>query len=278
MSESDRDSLKYFQETWKQINSGKPHNIPQAEVLRVTHYMEELHQMFREIEETSPWKEALEAMAAIRDFVQAQQELFRQTVHLNHIGWYISPDVIDEFDLAELHALTVKENVYLFEQKIIDEAPIFIPNILNRIGSEFPEREQIMDEILEAFEAGLYSSVVTLCYAQADGICHEVFKVSFYKPNGKGLKVAKKVENIEGFEGFLNQLNNANHEITASKGYLNPNVDISASYNRDHVMHGHSTQFGTLKNAIRAIYLVDFLSYLATEHQPERKEGSRYFR
>lgn len=183
------------------------------------------------------------------------------------LGWYISPDLVSKYSFKEIHYFTKKENLNEFEEKLISESDKHIPLILKNCSVLFPERTPIFEEILKLYQNGFHFSIVNICYSQADGMCNRIWGFGFFdkeKPTYK-LKSKDKFMEIESQMSklFASQLEISQNEITINskdKIFNNENLK-NKSFNRHLVLHGHSINYGTKINAIRAIYLLDFLYY-----------------
>lgn len=112
-----------------------------------------------------------------------------------------------------------------------------------------------------------------LAYTQADGICNDIFGNGFFDTSKDGndfqLTTWNKLKGMEFNHSIsvVEQLEIRNNEISAytKEGrYLDPEVRRT-SFNRHLVLHGHSKEFGTRENALRAICLLDFLHFIITE-------------
>ena len=191
-------------------------------------------------------------------------------------GWYISPKVVNNLSLntiSELKDLTKKSNVDEFEQYIISSFDERQKDIFDYLRLKLQDRMHIIEEIETLYKQNLYTSLITLCYSQADGICNDFWKIGFFdsenKKNGYELKV-KKLKPIKPIfsNSLVNQLKQPKNEITRSSYdsmYLDPNI-VKKSINRHLVIHGHSINFGNKENAMRAILLLEFICHIKEEN------------
>jgi hypothetical protein len=182
-------------------------------------------------------------------------------------GWYISPNLVSEYSFSDLSSFSKKENLEKFEYELIKDADNHINKILTKCINSFPKRESIFNEILKLYNNNCYYSLINICYSQTDGICNETWSFGFFdkENNSYQLKAYKEFSkhNIGLSSFFVEQLGIKKNEITmwSKDDSFKSTIKIENSINRHHIIHGHSLNYGTKKNAIRAIYLLDFLCY-----------------
>ena len=253
------------------------HNDPFKELLKQNPIFQ-LAKQFQRISETLP---------------SLYGEVYGNFTQFSEMGWYLSNRVFDEIATSELARVFREEDRTELEELIVSEAEKMIPEMLENCRNDFPHRAQIFNEIENAFNSGNYYSVVVLAYTQADGICNDIFGNGFFdtekieiqvEANEDGdevssikptftyrLKTWGKVEQMEWNHSIsvIEQLEIRDNEISAfsngkSGKFTNPEFRKS-SFNRHLVLHGHSFEYGTKENAIRAICILDFLHLIITE-------------
>jgi hypothetical protein len=183
------------------------------------------------------------------------------------VGWYISPNLISKYSFSDLSSFFKTDNLKKFESEIIEDADTHITKIIEKCINYFPKRELIFNEILKLYNNDCFYSLINICYSQADGICNETWGFGFFDKENKSYKLKTYKEfskpNIGLSSFFVEQLGIEKNEITmwSKDALFEDNKNVENSFNRHHIMHGHSLNYGTKKNAIRAIYLLDFLCY-----------------
>ncbi len=189
---------------------------------------------------------------------------------LSEQGWYVSPRPFDDISLGKIPYYLKAENAIEFEEIIVAEIEKVLPNLIEDCQNSFPNRADIFDEIHRLYNDGYYRSVVTMCYIQADGISNDIFQVGFFdkdKNDGYKLKTFTALRRMDFNHsiGIIRQLEIPTNEITANSqsAYLQEESKKRSSFNRHLVLHGHSTNYGTKLNAVRAICVLDFLHYLS---------------
>jgi|GEM_PF-4179378 len=205
-----------------------------------------------------------------REMPQKNHTFFSQMKHITALGWFISPHIIRDLSLPEFAELVRERNVRKFEEKVIELANEFIPRILSKCSKQFPVRKKIFTEIQTAFNAKLYSAVISLCYSQADGISNDVRGFGFFDKSRNEdyhlrTYLTLKQKEIGINTGIAEQLGIMSNEMIVHEGddRLQDSIYRQSSFNRHLVVHGHSVEYGSRVNAIRAIYLLDFLSYFS---------------
>jgi hypothetical protein len=183
------------------------------------------------------------------------------------MGWYISPNLTDKFTLSYISEISKLENVTNFENKILENSDFCVLEIINNCKKENPKREPILNEILQLYKNGFYFSLINICYSQVDGICNDVWGIGFFDKFRKS-NILKSYTEFSKYDFGLNsffveQLNIDQNEITMwwKHKYLEDEKNRQNTFNRHHVIHGYSTNYGNKKNAVRAVFLLDFISY-----------------
>ena len=203
-----------------------------------------------------------------QEMPQRNHSFFSNMRYISSLAWYISPHVVRDIPLFDFAELIKEENVLGFQNKIIELADIAIPRILTKCGKQFLERKAIFEEIREAFNKELYSAVISLAYTQIDGISNDTWGFGFFDKDRNQDYQLKSYLNLQSGTigintGIAEQLGITSNEIIVHSGseLFNNDEYKKNSYNRHLVIHGHSVGYGTRINAIRAIYLLDLLSY-----------------
>ncbi len=203
----------------------------------------------------------------LQDFhLKVDSGLLSLTKEMSKRGWYLSPEALNGLEISD-----IIDGISLtrFENKLVEDSTNFLPNLIKTLSDQFPKRKSILCEIERSFRQDMYSSVICLSYTQADGICNEAWGIGCFdkdKNRSYELKVFRKLENMElGFISiFAQQLNiEDKNEITMHSccDELKNEQKRKNSFNRHLILHGHSIGYGTKTNAVRALYLLDFLDY-----------------
>lgn len=228
---------------------------------------------FKKIMEESPYFKMAQNLERItKSLPSLYGEIYDDFSFLSEEGWYLSPRIFDQISFSELHKNFRTKDIVELERLILKEGEKLISEIIKNCISGFENRMDIFIEIQSLFDHGFYRSVVALCYTQADGICNDTWEVGFFdkdKHQDWKLKTYLKFKQL-GLKypsSVMSQLDIQGNEITAnSKGAMfQDNDKKKTSFNRHLILHGHSINYGTKENAIRAICLLDFLHFITQE-------------
>lgn len=268
-----KDTVGYMNQALKDIKlNPNNHGYPTEEVERINSERTEFNRQIRAAEDKAAknYGSFAHITKLLREAVQFvlydQQNISKYSLEINKKGWYLSPNVFDEISIPEFTESNKEKNAIILEKKIIDMADNLIPDALDRCLENFPNRENILNEIYKAYTAKLYSAVVLICYSQADGICYEILNQNLYKidKNKNQLKIANELEQIDsyGLSGLFDQLGNVRNELTMNSfdTYFEDEEITKTTFNRHKVIHGNSIHYGTRENAIRAVYMLDYIS------------------
>lgn len=266
-------TVRYINDAVKKIKERpNSHGFSNEEVTRVMKIHEELEKKIERIEKSNSFFNLLQKMVkAFENMDSLYGSYVKELRHLTSKGWFIGPNVIDDFYIDELSELVRKENVDALETRILNiyKEDKSIDELLKGCIKLFPHRELIYKEIFKLFQNKLYTSVVTLCYNQADGMCNDIWGCGFFDKDKKKNYQLKIIDNVDhndiGFSThFTHQLNITDNEMILYSDHAALRDKRSNSFNRHLVIHGHSTNYGSSNNAIRAILLLDFINYFAS--------------
>lgn len=248
-------------------------NSPRAQWAKKMEYFNLTHKASEKLERVfvePSWVKYVRQIEEIAKNLPATMGLFYEKLSLlSEQGWYVSPRPFDEISFAKIPYYLKPENSIEFEEMIVDEIEQVLPELISDCQKSFPDRANVLDEIYNLYNNGFYRAVVALCYTQADGISNDIFGVGFFdkdKTQSWKLHTYLKLRNMEFNHsiGIIGQLDIPTNEITANSksDYLQEENKKKSSFNRHLVLHGHSIEYGTKLNAIRAICVLDFLQYL----------------
>ena len=175
--------------------------------------------------------------------------------------WYLSEQVWLKFSLPEVYSITPSE----LEKLLIKEFEKEKSTIKERILKNHIERTLIINEVFESYKRKHYYSVVLLSYSLIDGISKKKFGINFWGYN-KDLKETKSsmISNLVVPDSLFNIIEKrlkSRGEISSQDIHI-PNDKIPFSNNRHFVMHGESYLYGNKTNALKSIFMIDFISSL----------------
>ncbi|WP_299150111.1 hypothetical protein [uncultured Dokdonia sp.] len=254
----------------EEIKSNPNHNFSKDEVTKLLKFETDsknlaLRISANMIEINNNIKKGIESLNFV--LTQIAEKNLKNIKNVATVGWYISPNLVSKYSFSDLSSFSKIYNLEKFESEITKDADTHITKIIEKCINDFPKRKLIFIEILKLYKNNCFYSLINICYSQADGICNETWGFGFFDKENKSylLKTYKEFSKINmGLSSFfVEQLGIKNNEITMWSGdaLFEDNKIVESSFNRHHIMHGHSFKYGTKKNAIRAIYLLDFLCY-----------------
>lgn len=175
--------------------------------------------------------------------------------------WYLSEEVWLCFNLSEIYSIDPIKLEKLLEIKFKKE----VKSISDRIISNHPERSLVIQEIFESFKKKHFHSVVILSYSLIDGISKKKFKINFWGYDKKSMEShSEKISAMIEPDSLFNLIN----QRLKNRGQINvqdveiPIEHIPYSNNRHFVMHGESYLYGNKINALKSIFMIDFVSSL----------------
>jgi hypothetical protein len=179
-------------------------------------------------------------------------------------GWFIS---IEETPLHDMHRAAG-----LFKKGLHAEGHAALAShfkgqvkLVQKISSEaFPHRERILDKAFDAHDSGNYDLSIPALFSQADGIGHDIFGVSIYSKRGDrreqirkrlGASVSSRI--IEAYREIVTTLLPINADTDELSQFVSP-------LNRNGVMHGLHTDYGTEINALKAVSWLQYVCSFKT--------------
>lgn len=200
-------------------------------------------------------KNAFKSFQDTLDVIKTRNPIFVEE------DWYLSEEVWLKFSLPEIYSITPSQ----LEQLLFKEFEKEKINIRDRIITNHKERSDIIIELFESYKRKHYYSVVLLSYSLIDGISKKKFGINFWGYN-KDLKESKSslISNLVEPDSLFNiiqkRLKNRG-EISIQDIHI-PEDKIPFSNNRHFVMHGESYLYGNKTNALKSIFMIDFITSL----------------
>lgn len=133
------------------------------------------------------------------------------------------------------------------------------PKIIETLRERYPHRAKLLASALGAHQRGEYELAIPVFFTQADGICQEAVHVQLCKIKKKKEKVLARTEKAIGDAVWAALM----HPLTEGSPLTMNESDRgsrSDALNRHLVLHGESTDYGTLKNSLQAIALLNYVA------------------
>ena len=180
-------------------------------------------------------------------------------------GWFIELD--SELNLPSQIAYEIKRDSTENANKLLMEYySSNLERIIENLIMRHPNREEILNQILESYKNGNHSVLIPCVLTQVDGICFDFTKKKFFikEKNNKYLsQIASELEySINSFlKLYLSPLQNQTPIMVREE-------DVSkfpCHLNRHRILHGTSTDYGTEINSLKVISLLKYISDLLTD-------------
>ena len=201
---------------------------------------------------------------ALKKIQESLRELPERTrtalITLGNHGWFLDLEMplpglweiqkaLDEGDINDIE----KELIEYFTQRL----EIIEESIINK----FPHRSKIIRAAFIAHARKEYELSIPVFLSQTDGICHEVIEQHFFMKQDKKPKTAIYVEKIatDTYRAALLAPLAQTLPIGASQ---NERHEGFTELNRHMVLHGESIDYGTKKNSLKAISLINYVSHV----------------
>ena len=101
-----------------------------------------------------------------------------QIIELTKYGWYISFETTPRF-LPELDLLLKNDNYKEVNKRLISEYKDTYERRLNALKTQFPCKENILDEVNFCYKNEKYFAAVSLVLTQVDSICYDKTNYKF---------------------------------------------------------------------------------------------------
>jgi hypothetical protein len=195
---------------------------------------------------------------AFRDLPPRTQ---RALLLLAEHGWYLDLDMPMP-EIWELEEALAKGEVNEAEEALCEYLEKRIPEIEKSISEKFPHRAHLIRAAFGAHRREEYILSIPVLLAQTDGICKDVMDQYLFRSRDKKPRTAKYVERwaADSFRAALLSPLTQTLPISASKG---ERVEGSDALNRHTVMHGEDLGYGSKKNGLKAISLLNYVAHVA---------------
>jgi len=175
--------------------------------------------------------------------------------------WYLSEFFYRKLRLIEMYKIEPTE----LENSLINLFDENYEMIKNTLFENHKNRNKIIKELFTAYENKLFHCVVTLSYSLTDGITKEKFGLNFWGyDKEKEITHTSKISELIDSESVLNLVRKrlkVRGESNLQDKYIEEKEKIFSN-NRNCVMHGNSYLYGTHVNAVKSIFLLEFISSL----------------
>lgn len=177
---------------------------------------------------------------------------------LSRHGWFFDLDM-PVASLWKLEKAIEEGNIEEAEAALCSYYSQKAAGIVEKLKQRFPSRAKVLASALGAHQRGEYNLSVPVFLTQTDGICQEVVRVQLCKIRYQKEEVTARVEKAVGDAVWAALLHPLTDPSPLSLNERERGPDF-VGLNRHLVLHGQSTDYGTEKNSLRAIALINYVA------------------
>ncbi len=189
--------------------------------------------------------------------------------HLAKRGWYIGGS-LNPNQYAQLREDIQNSKDDRIDKFLEQHVRARVDDIEHVVCITWPRRTEIMTDAFDAHKNCKYSLSIPIMLAQADGICHEILRVSlFTKHDGDISKKVKELINSEIVNtplatAFLGLVMEPSSVMTNTKkrDERQKHDPDYGPLNRHGILHGIDLDYSTETNSLRAIALISYLCWV----------------
>lgn len=198
-----------------------------------------------------------ELQRSFKDLPPRTQEAL---IILGKHGWYLDLEMPFS-SLWKLQEALEEGNVQEAENALVEYFEERLNEIEISIAGRFPNRERLIRAAFSAHRRQEYDLSIPVLLSQTDGICKEVVNEYFFIKQNSKPRTALYVEQIaaDTYRAALLSPLARSLPIVASENERG--ADFS-ELNRHMVLHGESLDYGTKKNGLKAISLINYVAHV----------------
>jgi hypothetical protein len=203
-----------------------------------------------------------------QSFIELPPKMQESILLLAKHGWYLDMEMPMPGILALLEALD-EGNQSEIEEALCDYFQDRLARIEESIVKRFPHRTHLVRAAFDAHRREEYVLSIPVLLAQTDGICKEVTDQHlFTKEKGKP-HTAKYVERWAANK-FRKALLGPLAQTTPINASERERPGGSDALNRHTVLHGEDVNYGSKKNSLKAISLLDYIVHVLSDAKQQK--------
>lgn len=195
--------------------------------------------------------------------LQLDEPLREALLVLSENGWFLCTKLPFEA-IWELRDAFENGDTEDAENALMDYFEEQLDEIEESAVGKFPARRKILEAAFNAHRRGEFELSIPVLLAQSDGISKELFNGYLFKSKNKLPETAAFVQTLEGDTFTKNLLLPLTIKSPINRSANERSKDFEG-LNRHQVLHGDSVEYGTRRNALKAVSL---LNYVATVFSP----------
>ena len=200
-----------------------------------------------------------DALVSYSEFVEGETIL---TMARN--GWFPDLDLpVGQIKLWADDLVSDPERVHKANQELCNRFRERLDRIENRLRSEFPNRSEILGDAFQAHRQGKYNLSVVVFLTQVDGLFYDRYlKNLFYRKDWDDIaeimgRMPDELDRLLSRALLYDGL-----PLVASRGQRQQQPDGFSELNRHQVLHGEATNYGTEKNSLKTISLLNYCAFV----------------
>lgn len=179
---------------------------------------------------------------------------------LGEHGWYLDPEMTLP-DLWRLEKALSDGDVEEAENALVEYFGRRLLDIKASVASKFQHRSHLIESAFDAHDRGCYELCIPVLLAQVDGICKEIVDQYLFIKKDRKPQTAVYVSQIATDTYKAALLSPLATALPIGKTESERSDSFNA-LNRHTVLHGESLDYGTKANSLKAISLLNYVSYV----------------
>lgn len=203
-----------------------------------------------------------------QSFLELPPKMQESILLLAKHGWYLDMEMPMPGIYALLEALVEGEQSEI-EEALCEYFQDRLARIEESIVKRFPHRAHLVRAAFDAHRREEYVLSIPVLLAQTDGICKEVTDQHLFRSRNNKPRTAKYVE-----RWAANKFRKALLSPLAQKTPINASeeerVKGSDALNRHTVLHGEDVNYGSKKNSLKAISLLNYIVHVVSDAKQQK--------
>jgi hypothetical protein len=195
-------------------------------------------------------------------FIELPLKTQEALIELGKNGWFLDLEMTPS-ELWELNEALITGDVKKAENTLIEHFKGRLSEIEKSVIDDFPHRKKIIMAAFRAHERREYELSIPVLLAQTDGICYDTTNEYLFLKQNKKPKTAIYVEQHVSNKLRLALLQPLMQVLPIGASESERDDDFN-ELNRNMVLHGESLDYGTEVNSLKAISLINYVSWALT--------------
>lgn len=203
-------------------------------------------------------------------FIELPLKTQEALIEIGNYGWFLDLEMTPS-ELWELNETLIIGDVKEAENTLVEHFKGRLSEIENSVIDEFPHRKKIIMAAFCAHKRREYELSIPVLLAQTDGICYDTTNEYLFLRQNKKPKTAIYVEQQVSNTLRVALLQPLAQVLPIGKSKAERDDDFN-ELNRHMVLHGESLDYGTEVNSLKAISLINYVSWALTSKDEKPKQ------